>query len=162
MIVVYVVIGVTFLYFTFAIKVIQEGRVGIVERFGVFSKEIKPGFNLIIPGLDKLKKIVNIEPQKIVLSTLDLTTQDNKVVSVIPVMDFKVVTPKLCVYGVNNPMQAISNLVAEKLESKTSKMFFIDIETDIEKISKRLTKDLKVLFLNFGIELASISLKIIV
>lgn len=162
MTILYILLGIIFLYFVLAIKMIQEGHVGVLERFGSHHKDLYPGIHFTFLGFDKLKKVVNINPQKHVLNTLDFKTTDSKNVSIVPVIDFKVINPKLCVYGVKNPMEAISLLVTEKLYFKINKTPFSDLDKDIEKISNRLTKDLKVLFVSFGIELSNISLKIVV
>ena len=42
------------------IKKVNESRVMIVERLGKYHKQLGPGINFIIPGLDKIKTNINL------------------------------------------------------------------------------------------------------
>ena len=42
------------------IKKVNESRVMIVERLGKYHKQLSPGINFIIPGLDKIKTNINL------------------------------------------------------------------------------------------------------
>ena len=42
------------------IKKVNESRVMIVERLGKYHKQLGPGINFIIPGLDRIKTNINL------------------------------------------------------------------------------------------------------
>ena len=42
------------------IKKVNQSRVMIVERLGKYHKQLSPGINFIIPGLDKIKTNINL------------------------------------------------------------------------------------------------------
>jgi regulator of protease activity HflC (stomatin/prohibitin superfamily) len=71
-----IAIGISFLllYFLVGIRLVRPTSRGLVERFGRYKRLAQPGFNWIIPGIDRLilvnitEVMVNAEPQEIITS----------------------------------------------------------------------------------------------
>ena len=69
-------IGIAFpaLLFAAGIRLVRPTCRGLVERFGKYKRMAQPGFNWIIPGIDRLilvnvtEIMVNAEPQEIITS----------------------------------------------------------------------------------------------
>jgi regulator of protease activity HflC (stomatin/prohibitin superfamily) len=71
-----IAVGIFFvcMYFAVGIKLVRPTSRGLVERFGKYKRLAQPGFNWIIPGIDRLilvnitEVMVNAEPQEIITS----------------------------------------------------------------------------------------------
>jgi Membrane protease subunits, stomatin/prohibitin homologs len=62
------------MYFAVGIRLVRPTCRGLIERFGKYKRLAQPGFNWIIPGIDRLilvnitEVMVNAEPQEIITS----------------------------------------------------------------------------------------------
>jgi len=56
-IIVLVLIGVLVVYVALAVKIIQQYQQGLVERFGRYRKTLDPGLHLIIPFIERIRKV---------------------------------------------------------------------------------------------------------
>ena len=43
-----------------SIRIIPQANAGIVERLGKYHKTLEPGLNLIVPGIDRLRPLVDL------------------------------------------------------------------------------------------------------
>ena len=74
-----ILIFVLIIYVALAIKIIQQHQLGLTERFGRYRTTLDPGLHMIIPFIDKVRRIdmreqvVDVPPQEVI-------TKDNVVV----------------------------------------------------------------------------------
>ena len=67
--IVLVLIIVLIIYVALAIKIVQQYEQGLVERFGRYRKTLDPGFQMIVPFIERVRKIdmreqvVDVPPQ---------------------------------------------------------------------------------------------------
>ena len=45
------------IYVALAIKIVQQHEQGLIERFGRYRKTVGPGFHIIVPFIEKMRKI---------------------------------------------------------------------------------------------------------
>lgn len=102
--------------------IVPEQNNFVVERLGKFAKTLDPGFHILVPFLEivqyrhSLKEIVmDIEEQQ-------CFTNDNVVVGVDAVLYYQVFDAKDASYGVNNYINALTNLCQTNLRSKIGGM----------------------------------------
>lgn len=67
---------VVFTLLTFAIKIVKQWERGVVLRFGRLVGVRNPGFNLIIPFIDRMVK-VDLRIVTMVLEPQEVITKDN-------------------------------------------------------------------------------------
>jgi len=63
--------------FVMAIKAVPEGMEYTVERYGRFTKILRPGLNVIIPFVDRISYKVDMRERKVPVQFADLKTKDN-------------------------------------------------------------------------------------
>ena len=74
-------IALVVVYAGLALKIVRQHEQGLVERFGKFTKLLDPGLQLIVPFIDRVKRVdmreivVDVPPQEVI-------TKDNVVVTV--------------------------------------------------------------------------------
>ena len=81
-----VIIGIIIVFiFLFGIRIIRPTKRGLVERLGKYKRFANPGFNWVIPFIDKMYKVnvteqmVDAEPQEIITTDImKLIIADNQ------------------------------------------------------------------------------------
>lgn len=148
--------------FFIGIRIVRPTQRGLVERFGKYHKFGNPGFNWIIPGVDKMYKIniteimFDAEPQEII-------TNDNLNASVDAQIYFKIKSDednvKRSQYNVNNVQMQIVNLARTTLRNIIGTMTLKSANSERGKINSDLHKVLIEETASWGIEVVRTELK---
>lgn len=85
---------------------VQQGNVGLVEKFGKFYKCVDPGLVKVNPATENLKKI-DITIQVTEIPKQDVITKDNVSVNLESVVYWHIVDPYQAVYGVTDVNYAL-------------------------------------------------------
>jgi regulator of protease activity HflC (stomatin/prohibitin superfamily) len=102
-------------------KVVREGSVALLERFGEYKQTLSPGLHWIIPIVDSCRtmsmkeRVLDTPPQNCV-------TLDNAPVKVDAVMYFKIFDPVRACYNIQDLDEAMSNLVKTQVRSEIGKL----------------------------------------
>jgi len=127
--------GITLL--SLAIKIVRQYERGVVLRFGRLIRTRDPGFNLIIPIVDRLIKVelrvvtMVVEPQVVI-------TKDNVTIKVDAVVYFMVVDPVKAVIQVADYIKATSQIALTTLRSVLGQSDLDELLFERDKINKRL------------------------
>jgi regulator of protease activity HflC (stomatin/prohibitin superfamily) len=100
-----------------SIRIIPQASAGIVERLGKYHKTLEPGLNLIVPGVDRLRPLVDLREKVVSFPPQPVITEDNLVVSIDTVIYFQVTNPKSATYEIENYIQGIEQLVVTTLRN---------------------------------------------
>lgn len=144
------------------IRIVRPTQRALVERLGKYSHFANPGFNWIIPGIDKMYMInvteimINAQPQEII-------TNDNLNASVDAQVYFKIKSDEESVknsqYNVNSIEQQIVSLARTTLRNIIGTMTLKSANSERGKINKELHSTLLVETLNWGIQIVRTELK---
>lgn len=127
--------GITFL--GLAIKIVRQYERGVVLRFGRLIKTREPGFNLILPIVDRLIKVdlrvitMVVEPQVVI-------TKDNVTIKVDAVVYFVVMDPVKAVLQVADYVKATTQIALTTLRSVLGQSDLDELLFERDKINKRL------------------------
>ena len=136
-IIVLILIGVLVVYVGLAVKIIQQYQQGLVERFGRYRKTLDPGLHLIVPFIEKIRKIdmreqvVDVQPQEVI-------TKDNVVVTVDAVVYYQATDPVKLVYNVANFIIAATKLAQTNLRNVIGDMDLDSALTSRDTINTEL------------------------
>lgn len=120
-----------------AIKIVKQYQRGVVLRFGKLMRTRDPGFNLIIPIVDRMFKVdlrvvtMVVEPQAVI-------TKDNVTIKVDAVVYFKVIDPVKAVLQVQDYMKATTQIALTTLRSVLGQSDLDELLFEREKINKKL------------------------
>ncbi len=120
-----------------AIKIVRQYERGVVLRFGRLIRTREPGFNLIIPIVDRMIKVelrvvtMVVEPQVVI-------TKDNVTIKVDAVVYFMVVDPVKAVIQVADYIKATSQIALTSLRSVLGQSDLDELLFERDKINKRL------------------------
>ncbi|MBL8523305.1 MAG: SPFH/Band 7/PHB domain protein [Betaproteobacteria bacterium] len=104
------------------VRIVPQQNAWVVERLGKFHASLQPGFNLIVPFIDRvayrhsLKEVPLDVPEQVCI------TKDNTQLAVDGIIYFQVVDPRLASYGTSDYELAISQLAQTALRSEVGKM----------------------------------------
>ena len=135
--IVLILIFVMIIYVALAIKIIQQHQLGLTERFGRYRITLDPGFQMIIPFIDKVQKIdmreqvVDVPPQEVI-------TKDNVVVTVDAVVYYQATDPVKLAYNVANFILAATKLAQTNLRNVIGDMDLDSALTSREIINTEL------------------------
>ena len=156
------IIAVLVVLFFMGIRIVRPTQRGLVERFGKYHHFATPGFNWVIPVVDKMYTInitetmVNAEPQEII-------TNDNLNAKVDAQVYFKVREDEESVknsqYKVNNYMYQIVNLARTTLRNIIGTMTLKSANSERGKINAELHKTLMNETSQWGLEIVRTELK---
>ncbi len=105
-------------YITFSFKIIKEGEVALVERFGKYQKTLGSGISVILPGLDRIALVKTSKEQVLELNPQPCMTSDNVSVNVSSSMYWKIVDLRKAIYDVNDIDQYLINSLTTQIQTQ--------------------------------------------
>lgn len=130
----------------------------VVFRFGRVHSERGPGLNLVVPLIERAEK-VDLRIITMPIPPQDGMTKDNIPVRVTAVCFFRVVEPKKVVTGVQNVMNATSQIAQTTLRSMVGHYEFDQILSSRDKINAQLLALINEQTLDWGITISSVAIK---
>ncbi|WP_062647124.1 slipin family protein [Streptomyces maremycinicus] len=125
-------------YVAAAARVLKQYERGVVLRLGKLRPEVRgPGLTLILPGVDRLRK-VNMQIVTMPVPGQEGITRDNVTVRVDAVVYFKVTSPAEAVVRVEDYRFAVSQMAQTSLRSIIGKSDLDDLLSDREKLNQGL------------------------
>jgi regulator of protease activity HflC (stomatin/prohibitin superfamily) len=125
-------------YLASAARIVKQYERGVVFRLGRLRGEVRrPGFNLIVPVVDRLRK-VNMQIVTMPVPAQEGITRDNVTVRVDAVVYFKVVDPAAAIVNVEDYRFAVSQMAQTSLRSIIGKSELDDLLSNREKLNQGL------------------------
>ncbi|PSR20756.1 MAG: hypothetical protein C7B45_13500 [Sulfobacillus acidophilus] len=139
-------------------RIVPQGSLGLVQRFGRYRHEATPGIVLKVPLIDSVQ-LVSTKSVTVNLSPEPVITADN----VSPVIDayfiYQVVDAKLFAYEIQNPELAIKNIVSATLRSEVGQRKLADVMIHREQINAKLRQELDETTGVWGIRIVQASIR---
>jgi regulator of protease activity HflC (stomatin/prohibitin superfamily) len=151
-----------FFIFLIGIRLVRPTNRALVERLGKYHQFADPGFNWVIPGIDKMYRI-NITEQMVDAEPQEIITNDNLNAVVDAQVYFKVKpdeeSVKNSVYNVNNVNFQIVNLARTTLRNIIGTLTLKSANSERGRINDDLHKILIQETTNWGIDIVRAELK---
>lgn len=99
------------------VKTVRQGYEFTVERFGRFTKVLKPGLHLLVPFIETIGARMNMKEQVMDIPTQEIITKDNAMARVDGVVFYQVLDAAKAAYEVDNMLLSIMNLTQTNLRT---------------------------------------------
>ncbi len=144
-----------------SVRIVPQARARNVERFGRYRKTLEPGMNFIIPGIDRVKKEIDLREQVVSFMGAPVITADNLSVLIDTVLFFQVTDPRAADYEIVNYIQAIEQITATMLRSVIGSMDLEKTLTSRDHINNMLRGVLDDASGKWGIRVTRVEIKAI-
>ena len=104
------------------IRVVPQQQAWVIERLGKFLEVLPPGFNVIVPFMDRVAYRHSLKEVPLDIPEQVCITKDNTQLAVDGIIYYQVSDPKLASYGSSDYVLAISQLAQTALRSEVGKM----------------------------------------
>jgi regulator of protease activity HflC (stomatin/prohibitin superfamily) len=140
-------------------RVVQQFERGVVFRLGKLRSDVRgPGFTMIIPGVDRLRK-VNLQIVTMPVPGQDGITRDNVTVKVDAVVYFKVINAADAVINVEDYRFAVSQMAQTSLRSIIGKSDLDDLLSNREKLNQGLELMIDSPAIGWGVQIDRVEIK---
>ena len=160
--IIFIVVGIIVVIFFSGIRIVRPTHRGLIERLGKYERFGRPGFNWIIPIIDRLFQ-VNITEVMVDAQPQEIITNDNLNARVDAQVYFKVKDDednvKNSQYNVNNYQWQIVNLARTTLRNIIGTMTLKSANSERGKINFELQKTLREETKSWGIDIVRTELK---
>ncbi len=144
--------------FSTGLRVVQQYERGLVFRFGRVRAVRKPGLRVLIPFVDKMRKV----PMQVVTMPVpgqEGITRDNVTVRVDAVVYFRVIDPAQAVVEVQDYLFAVEQVAQTSLRSIIGKSELDDLLSNREQLNKGLELMIDSPALAWGVHIDRVEIK---
>lgn len=162
----FAVLGTPFIFFVgilliSSIRQINEYERGVLFQFGKFKKMQDPGWRMVLPIVQSMRK-VDIRTKTVDVPEQETVTKDNIPIRINAVIYYKIVHADKSVLAVENFYYAVLQLAQVAMRNVVGQVTLDELLKNREDISKRIEEHVDESTVPWGIDVASVELKDIV
>ncbi len=154
-----VILLILILIFIRCIRIVPQAKAYVIERLGAYKTTWDVGFNVKMPFIERVAKIVSLKEQVADFPPQPVITKDNVTMQIDTVVYFQITDPRLYTYGIEQPMLAIENLSATTLRNIIGELELDQCLTSRDIINSKMRSILDEATDPWGIKVNRVELK---
>jgi regulator of protease activity HflC (stomatin/prohibitin superfamily) len=144
------------------VKIVPQGYVYTVERFGRYARSLEAGLGLITPFIERVGRRVNVMEQVIDVPSQQAFTRDNAGVTIDAVVFYQVLDAARASYEVSNLDLAATTLTMTNIRTVVGAMDLDQLLAHRDEINERLLRVMDAAASPWGVKINRIEIKDIV
>lgn len=135
------IIGIAFLALITIMKSVisvPQGREYPIERFGKYTKTLRPGLSFLVPYIDRIGDKTDMRERVVDVPAQEVITKDNVMVMADAVVFIQVIDARRATYEVSNLENAIQNLCLTNLRTVLGSMDLDEVLSRRDAINGKL------------------------